>query len=140
MATTFSMKRRVQFAETDLAGVLHFANYYRMMEEVEHAFWRSQELSVITQDGVRHISWPRVSTRCEHFAPARFEDELDLVLRVAQVGETSVTYEVEFLLRGERIALGSCSAVCCEVTSGGFEPVAIPTHLRKKLIEQPVKK
>jgi acyl-CoA thioesterase FadM len=38
---TFSINRRVQFAETDMAGIVHFSNYFRWMEEVEHAFFRS---------------------------------------------------------------------------------------------------
>ena len=41
MPNQFKTTRIVQFAETDLAGLLHFANYYRIMEEVEHSFWRS---------------------------------------------------------------------------------------------------
>ena len=37
MSSEFRMTRRVAFAETDLAGVLHFANYFRYMEEIEHS-------------------------------------------------------------------------------------------------------
>ena len=40
MPYEFEMTRRVQFAETDMAGVMHFANYFRLIEEVEHAFYR----------------------------------------------------------------------------------------------------
>ena len=40
MPTEFTIKRRVQFSETDMAGIMHFANYFRLMEEVEHAFLR----------------------------------------------------------------------------------------------------
>ena len=100
------MTRRVQFAETDLAGVLHFANYHRYMEEVEHAFWRSAGGSVVHPDGARTVSWPRVAVSCEYFAPAHFEDELELSLTVAHVGERSVTYQVEFRRGEDRVACG----------------------------------
>ena len=92
----FVITRRVQFVETDLAGVLHFSNYYRYMEEVECAFWRAQGLGVIYKDNDVEISWPRVATKCEYRAPARFEQELELALTVAHVGGRSVTYDVEF--------------------------------------------
>ena len=46
MSNEFVITRRVQFVETDLAGVLHFSNYYRYMEEVECAFWRDRGLGV----------------------------------------------------------------------------------------------
>ena len=42
-AATFEFKltRRIEFAETDMAGIVHFANFFRMMEATEHAFFRS---------------------------------------------------------------------------------------------------
>jgi len=135
MANEFAVTRRVQFAETDMAGVLHFANYYRYMEETEHAFWRSLGLSVIAEVDGREISWPRVATSCEYFAPARFEDELELALIVANVGDRSVTHEVEFRRQGRRIALGRMTAVCCAMEGGGFQPVSIPESVRRKLSE-----
>lgn len=133
MGNTLTMKRRVQFSETDMAGVLHFAGYYRIMEEIEHALWRECGLSVMTQDGDRPIGWPRVSTSCEYFGPARFEDELELTLRVAAVSEQSVSYEVDFLLDGRRIATGRMTAVCCVIDNGAFTPTAIPARLRAVL-------
>ena len=46
MPYEFKMTRLVEFAETDMAGIMHFANYFRYMEVVEHAFFRSLGLSV----------------------------------------------------------------------------------------------
>lgn len=133
MQSEFLMDRRVQFAETDIAGVLHFSNYYRLMEEAECAFWRSIGLSVITPHGHGTMSWPRVATSCEYFTPAFFEDELQLALRVARVGERSVTFEVEFRRGTERIALSRVTAVCCETKEGTFQPISIPEFIRDKL-------
>ncbi len=129
------MRRRVQFAETDLAGVLHFANYYRFMEEIEHAFWRSLGINVVSQDGERTISWPRVATSCEYFAPARFDDDLELSLTVENIGHRSVSYEVEFRNERRRIALGHMTAVCCMMEAGRFDTVSIPDAVRRKLEE-----
>lgn len=133
MAAEFTMPRRVQFAETDMAGVLHFSNYFRYMEELEHAFWRSVGLTVYLRDSDPHLSWPRVSATCEYFAPLRFEDELDLTLRVTKVGEKSLHYEVDFRKDGERCATGKITAVCCATQPGSFAPTAIPEVIRKRL-------
>jgi len=129
----FHLRRTVQFAETDLASVLHFSNYYRMMEEIEHAFWRSHGMCVIVNGADGQISWPRVATSCEYFAPAHFEDELDLYFVVEHVGERSLTSQVEFLRKGERIARGRTTAVCCRMEGGTFGSIAIPDELRAKL-------
>lgn len=133
MTPEFRMTRTVQFAETDMAGVLHFSNYYRMMEEIEHAFWRSLGLCVVTSDAERQISWPRVAASCQYFAPARFEDRLELVLQLARLGERSVTFEVIFYRGDERLALGKMTAVCCAMTEGKFQAIAIPPHIRARL-------
>jgi acyl-CoA thioester hydrolase len=130
MAGEFTMKRRVQFSEIDRAGVLYFGNYYRFMEEAEHAFWRSMGVSVVTEIDGREISWPRVRTSCEYYAPARFEDELELALRVTKVGSRSVGFEVEFTCEGRRIALGRMTVVFCTIGAGKFRPVSIPESLR----------
>lgn len=129
------MTRCAQFAETDMAGVLHFANFYRLMEEVEHAFWRSRGLSVMMEADGGVIGWPRVATSCEYVEPIRFEEEVELVLKVASVGERSVSYEVEFRRDGRRVALGRTTAVCCLTGGGRFEPIRIPDEFRAKLEE-----
>ncbi len=135
MAREFVIKRRVQFAETDMAGVLHFANFYRLMEEVEHAFWRSTGLSVMWEIDGRVIGWPRVATSCEYFEPVRFEEEVELALKVASLSERSVSYEVEFRQQDRRVALGKTTAVCCITGAGRFKPTRIPDEFRGKLVE-----
>jgi acyl-CoA thioester hydrolase len=133
MSAEYSILRRVQFCETDMAGIVHFANYFRMMEEVEHAFFRSVGLSVTMRQGDMDIGWPRVASSCEYFGPARFQDELELKLRVTRLGETSLSYEVEFLLAGRRVALGKTTSVCCAWENGAMKSIPIPPALREKL-------
>jgi acyl-CoA thioester hydrolase len=134
MPTEFTIHRRVQFAETDMAGIAHFSNYFRWMEEAEHAFFRSLGMSVVMRHGDREITWPRVSVACDYSGPVRFEDELELRLHVVKVGGKSLVFEVEVLKGGERVALGKMTSVCCTIEPGGrMRSVAIPADLRAKL-------
>ena len=138
MPGEFSIRRRIQFAETDMAGIVHFANYFRWMEEVEHAFFRSLGLSVaMTLDdgrgGGQRIGWPRVNVGCEYYGPVKFEDEMELRLRITKVGGKSLSYEVDFLLGEKLIALGKSTSVCCEHTPTGLRAIAIPPAIREKL-------
>ena len=132
-AGEFVLKRRVQFAETDLAGVLHFSNYYRMMEEAECAFWRSLGKSVLDTDPDAKVGWPRVASSCTYLAPVRFEDELELALSIVEVGTTSVTWAVEFRRGGKPVAQGRMTSVCCAMTGGEFGPTPIPDGVRSIL-------
>ncbi|HRX84236.1 MAG TPA: thioesterase family protein [Phycisphaerae bacterium] len=133
MAAPFTMTRRVLFYETDLAGVMHFSNYFRLMEEVEHAWWRSLGRSVHAVDGAEVMSWPRVSASCDFTAPVQFEDELELRLAVAALGEKSLTVEVAFFKHGQPVARGQMRSVCCHMQAGKFKAVPIPADLRRTL-------
>ena len=134
MAYEFRLVHRVQFADTDMAGIVHFANFFRMMEEVEHAFFRSVSLSVSMQHDGMHVGWPRKATACEFFGPVKFEDEVELRLRVTRLGEKSFSYEVDFLLDGRRMALGKTTSVCCELLPDGkMRSIPIPPAIRERL-------
>lgn len=133
MSQSFSITRRVQFAETDMAGVLHFSNYFRYMEEVEHEFWRWLGRSVVTPEGLHTMSWPRVAVSCEYFSPARFEDQVTLGFRLTHIGGRSLSYEVDFLRDGSLIASGKTTAVCCGMKDGQFSTMPIPDTLRTTL-------
>jgi YbgC/YbaW family acyl-CoA thioester hydrolase len=130
----FSHTRRVQFSETDMAGIVHFSNYFRWMEEVEHAFFRSVGLSVSMQHEGMHVGWPRVSVSCDYFGPVKFEDELELRLRVTRLGEKSFSYEVDFMKEGRVVALGKTTSVCCEIRrEEPMRSIPIPQALRDRL-------
>ncbi len=66
-----------------MAGIVHFANFYRYMEEAEHAFFRSlgRSISEPQPDGST-IGWPRVSATCSFKAPVYYDDEIEIRLLV----------------------------------------------------------
>ena len=132
MPREFSITRRVEFAETDMAGIVHFSNFFRMMEQTEHAFFRSVGLSVVMKHEGVELCWPRVAVSCEYSGSARFEDELELKLRVTRIGDKSFSYEVDFVLGGKRIAVGKTTSVCCVVENGGMRSILIPQSIRDR--------
>jgi acyl-CoA thioester hydrolase len=119
MAEKFFVKRRVEFCETDAAGIAHFASYLCYMEQAEHELLRSLGLSVCEpQADGWHLSWPRVHVECDFQASAKFEDVLDISVHVSRLGSKSVTYEFEFVRGVQKIAKGRVIAVCCNVKPG----------------------
>jgi YbgC/YbaW family acyl-CoA thioester hydrolase len=110
----FHYRRRVQFAETDLAGIVHFSWYFKYMEEAEHAMWREAGLSVA--DGSLH--WPRVAAHCEYRQPLRFEDEIEVVVRAA-FGRRRMHYGFTISRGGAAVASGAMTTVCANVEPDG---------------------
>lgn len=133
-ASVFRTTRRIEFADTDMAGIVHFANFFRFMEAAEVEFLRSRGLSVaLVWEGIR-LGFPRVSASCDYVKPARFQDVLDIDVRLARLGTKSVTYAFEFSRDGETIARGQVSSVCCRVHDDHrLESMEIPGKMRERI-------
>lgn len=136
MPATFTTTRRVEFAETDVAGIVHFANFYRYMEEAEHEFFRSLGLSIMhAEDDGSLTSWPRVAADCSFEAPARFEDIIDVHLDVTSMGTKSMMIHVEFCRGDTRLAVGNLKTVCCRIVHGEkMRSIEIPQRYRDKIV------
>ncbi len=134
MTTPFVMRRRVEFHDTDMAGIVHFSNFFRFMEEAEVAFLRSRGLHVSWRDGNMRRGFPRVSASCDFLRPARFEDLLEIAVTLEQVGEKSVSYSHEVRRDGEVLARGKITAVFVNVSPDGkLASAEIPPDIRAKL-------
>ena len=134
MTQPFRTTRRVEFGDTDMAGIVHFANFFRYMEAAETDFLRSRGLSVSWEAGGRRFGLPRVSASCDYSKPARFGDLLTIAVTVEKVGTKSVTYRHEFSLDGVPLAVGRITAVYIEKTpDGGMRSAEIPADFRAKL-------
>jgi len=126
----YTFRRRVQFYETDVAGIVHFSWFFRYMEEAEHALWREAGLSIHPPDS--DIGWPRIATSFEFYRPLRFEDEFDVHLRVAEMTKKTIRYECTLTKGDEKIATGSMTIACVrkKPTMQGIE---IPDEVRKRV-------
>ncbi|HVC96228.1 MAG TPA: thioesterase family protein [Pirellulales bacterium] len=134
MTDPFRTTRRVEFRDTDAAGIIHFSAFFHYMEEVEHEFLRSLGLSVLARDEHGVVSWPRVAASCNFRTAVRFEDVLDVELRLARIGEKSVTYAFRFAHQGREVADGEITAVCCRMPRDGPpRSMPIPPEVRARL-------
>jgi acyl-CoA thioester hydrolase len=134
MAEVFKIQRRVEFHETDVAGIVHFVSFFKYMEEAEHAFLRSLGVSVLTPTDDGKISFPRVSTSCEFINTVTFEDVMDIEVRIARLGAKSVRYVHRFWHDGREIARGEMTSVCCQfVRDKRPHSIEIPAPFRALL-------
>lgn len=151
----FSYRRRVEFRDTDAAGIAHFSVFFPMMEEAEHAALRHVGLTVMRPaEIVGHLTWPRVAAHCDYLSAARFEDLLRIEVGVLRIGQTSVRYAFDFWrdpspgdaessaaehaaaehLAPEHLATGQITAVCCLWTPGQpLQKQPIPSDVRAAL-------
>jgi len=157
--TALTTRRRVEFRDTDAAGIVHFSAFFFWMESAEHELLRQAGVRVVERsdsaDGViasapgelvprevlpgEVVSWPRVSVSCDYLAAVRFGDEVDIAVTVADIGRTSVTYAFAFSAAGRPVATGRVVAVRCRLQPDRLqegrrpEPVPIPDDIRARL-------
>ena len=128
----FKTQRKIEFADTDLGGIVHFARYFVFMETAEHQFLNALGTSVHTVVDGKTIGWPRVKVSCEYAGPARYGDTLDITVRVLRKGRSSMTYEIEFENDGLRVARGESTSVRCEL-GPNMRSVPIPDELAARI-------
>jgi 4-hydroxybenzoyl-CoA thioesterase/acyl-CoA thioester hydrolase len=121
----YHAQRRVEFRDTDAAGIMHFSAFFNYMEQVEHEFLRHLGMSVFERDDEGAISWPRVAVSCDFQGAVRFEDILDIAIEVIRRGEKSVTYGFRFTHADRPVADGRLTTVCCRL-DGKAPPRSIP--------------
>lgn len=133
--TPFQMSRRVEFGDTDMAGIMHFSNFFRFMEAAETAFLRDRGLTVSWREAGSKLGFPRVSAACDYQKPAVFEDVLTVTVAVEKLGRKSVSYRFDFAnQRGEPVAVGRVTAVLCRTAAPDqIESLEIPPEIRAKL-------
>ena len=138
MPCDYHTRRRIEFADTDMAGIVHFARFFVFMEATEHEFLRSLGLSVHLERDGDTISWPRLKARCEYLSPVRFEDELDIHLRIARKGARSLTYGFDFAHGDVEVARGELKVACCVCNPGEkMRAVPIPDFIGSMIEEAP---
>lgn len=132
--SSFRTTRRVEFRDTDMAGIMHFSAFFTVLESVEHEFLRSLGLSVVMGDEEGQLGWPRVSASCDFKGAVKFEDVLDIELTIARLGEKSVTYQFTVDHADRRIAEGKIVAVCCRMSHGKpLKGIPIPQTIVSRL-------
>ena len=133
--TPFSITRRVEFGDTDMAGIMHFSNFFRFMEVAETDFLRARGLSVSWLEGGVKWGFPRVSATCDYARPAKFSDVLTIAVMLEKVGKKSVSYRFDFTnQRGEPVAVGRMTAVFCRAAGPDqIESLELPEDVRAKL-------
>ena len=110
MPSEYRLKRRVNFYETDAAGIVHFSWFFRYMEEAEHALWREAGISIHAPEG--EIGFPRVNTSFDFHHPLRFEEEFEVWLRIAAIGKKTIRYSCLLMQGDTKIATGSLTIAC----------------------------
>ena len=138
MACEFKLVRSVEFHETDMAGIVHYSNFFRYMEAAEHAFFRSLGFSVVTDNPHPRVGWPRVHAECDYLQPLRFEDEVEIHLFVSEIKSKALSYVFRFRKLNAapplEVARGKLTIVCVtHEADGKMKATPIPKAVADRI-------
>jgi acyl-CoA thioester hydrolase len=85
----YSALTRVWFSDTDAQGVVYYGRYLPYFDHARTEYHRHLGLTMRTEEG----KFVMRASSVEYFAPARFDDLLEVFVRLERLGTTSVTYE-----------------------------------------------
>jgi YbgC/YbaW family acyl-CoA thioester hydrolase len=143
MAYEHTSVRRVEFSETDMAGLVHFSCFFRYMEIAERDFFEAAGVDLIRSVPGETVGWPRARADCKFMAPLRFGDTIEIHLAVRRVKERAIEYLFRIHRRdgdGKRTqaAKGTMTTVLTGLTpSGELRSMELPAHVRECITEAP---
>lgn len=125
----FAHRQRVRFGETDLQGVVYYANYLLFAEVGRVAYLRELGIDYRRDLLERGTDFTIGEASVRYQAPLRFDDEYDIWVRVGEIRNSSWVFEYAFdRADGQRCAIGSTVQVILDRATG--KPARIPPELR----------
>ncbi len=115
------MQRRVHWDETDQAGIVHDANYFRWFEIAEIELFRESGKPRKQMAEDSGTETPRVSVRCDFFGPIYDDDVIEIRTTVLDVSEKTyhLRHEVHRPADGKHLATGEVVACCVKTREDG---------------------
>jgi acyl-CoA thioester hydrolase len=126
----FTRSFRVHWVDTDIAGVMHFSNFFRYFEACEEEFYRSISLPLTEIRDKFGLMLPRVEAHCQYKAACRFDETLDVTLSVRAVEEKTISYDFQMFRRSDGKLAAEGSVKCIAVNSE-WKAVPLPADIAK---------
>ena len=125
----FAARTRVGFSDTDAQGVVYYGRYNPYFDLARVEYLRS--VGLLDFDGGGEFVMR--ANDVEYFAPARFDDELEIHVRVARIGRTSITFEFAAYRLPERTLMVTAHQTLVYIDLTERRPVAVPDDYRAAL-------
>ncbi|MGJ8637846.1 MAG: acyl-CoA thioesterase [Opitutaceae bacterium] len=139
MLSEHTSTRRIEFSETDMAGLVHFSNFFRYMETAERDFFEAAGVDLINTKPGEVVGWPRARAECKFSAPLRFGETIDIHIAVKSMKDRSIDYQFRIFRHnpdGTRTQAGKghMTTILAELTSSGtLRSIELTKEVRSRI-------
>ncbi len=127
----FSAETRVGFSDTDAQGVVYYGRYMPYFDLARVEYHRRLDM-LRTEPRDRQFVMRAMTV--EYHAPARFDDLIEVDVRINRIGTSSVTYEFAAYLAGATLAVTATQTLVL-VDLAERKPCPVPDWWREKIRE-----
>jgi acyl-CoA thioester hydrolase len=121
---------RVYYEDTDLAGIVYYANYLKFIERARTEWIESLGVDQMALRAAEGIVFAVRRVEADYLRPARFGDELVVETVLQSLGGARLVLEQVVLRGGERIFAATVTLVCL---TGDGHAVRLPAVVRARL-------
>jgi acyl-CoA thioester hydrolase len=130
LAAPFSWPVRVYYEDTDLGGVVYYANYLKYLERARSEWLRHLGVSQTRLLDSERVLFAITEVAVRYLKPARFEDSLAVTVQLARLRRASMSFN-QAIHRGgedgELLCTAEVTAACLDADS--MRPRTLPAHL-----------
>jgi len=121
---------RVYYEDTDLAGIVYYANYLKFIERGRTEFVRSLGIDQVALKAEHGIVFAVRRVEADYLSPARFDDELSVTTRVRNVTAARIVLG-QCVMRGDTMLFDAVVTLVALTDSG--KPARLPANIRRIL-------
>ena len=128
----FGARTRVGFSDTDAQGIVYYGRYFPYIDLARVEYLRMLGLLGM-EIGERGVEFVTRAGTIEYHAPAVFDDELEVFVRIARIGRTSLTYEFAVYRAQDDLLMVTGRQTLVLVDLDERKPCEIPQEFRETI-------
>lgn len=126
----FSFKLRVRWGECDAQGIVFNAQYMNYIEVAQSEYFRNLGMPHYGEEVRKRFDLATVKATIEYLAPARVDNLLDIYIRVARLGNSSIAFRTEMYVDGAEKACNQAEMIYANFDAATGAPRRIPDDIR----------
>lgn len=126
---------KVEWGDTDAAGIVFYPNYYRWMDNSTHAFFETIGYSSVVMFEEERKGIPILEANCRFFSPSFFGNRIEVTSEIAEIRDKVFKIEHTFRREETLLAQGYEVRAWADFSTGKPKAQPIPDELREKLIQ-----
>ena len=121
---------RVYYEDTDLAGIVYYANYLKFIERARSEMLRDLGVDQVEMKAGAGLVFAVRRVAAEYLSPARFDDRLTVETRVIRAQGARIVLGQDVTREGDTLFASEVTVVA--LRSDGA-PARVPAEIRQKL-------